>query len=327
MQSGKVLIVGGTGFLGYHVCLKLIEEGYQVSVLSLPPMPQNLKLPSTVKVILQDLNKLSDHEVIEILSNHDALVYAAGVDDRTMATKNAFDFFYEANVIPSARLTQLAVEAGIKKAVWLSSYFLYFNRIWPELHLEKHPYVYSRVEQARQIMEMAKETSLELCILELPYIFGSMPGRIPLWKPLVNYITSYWPFFYTKGGTNIIAVDKVADSIVGAVKYGKAGENYTIGDVNLSWKELITKFSALNGRKRMVITLPDFMVQTGMFFVQVYFKIRKKEMGLLPLEYIKVQTRNTYFDPNPAQKELQFSGGGINEALYDTIEACKIEPA
>lgn len=61
-----------------------------------------------------------------------------------------------------------------------SSYFAYFDRIWPEMRLaEHHPYIRSRKGQEAQSLEAAMP-DLQLCILQLPYIFGSMPGRAPL---------------------------------------------------------------------------------------------------------------------------------------------------
>ena len=71
--------------------------------------------------------------------------------------------------------------------------------------------------------------------LELPYVFGSIPGRIPLWAPLIDYLRSPFPLFFTKGGTNMISVIHVAEAIVGALEEGKAGEIYLVGDENISW--------------------------------------------------------------------------------------------
>ena len=30
MNSNKILVTGAAGFIGYHVCIKLLEEGYSV---------------------------------------------------------------------------------------------------------------------------------------------------------------------------------------------------------------------------------------------------------------------------------------------------------
>ena len=34
-----MLIIGGTGFLGYHATLELLTRGHEVTVVGLPPAP------------------------------------------------------------------------------------------------------------------------------------------------------------------------------------------------------------------------------------------------------------------------------------------------
>ena len=78
----QCLIIGGTGFLGYHAALELLRRGHRVSVLALPPLSAADLLPPQVQVTLADLNVLSDADLQALLAGHDAVVYAAGADDR-----------------------------------------------------------------------------------------------------------------------------------------------------------------------------------------------------------------------------------------------------
>lgn len=52
-------------------------------------------------------------------------------------------------------------------------------------------------------------------ILELPYIFGSMPGRISVWKPLIYCIRLTSDLFYIRGRANCIAVEDVSAAVAG----------------------------------------------------------------------------------------------------------------
>ena len=38
-RMGKVVVIGGSGFLGSHVCDKLSDEGHQVCVFDCVPSP------------------------------------------------------------------------------------------------------------------------------------------------------------------------------------------------------------------------------------------------------------------------------------------------
>ena len=109
----KVLVIGGTGFLGYYTCLKLLARGHAVSALARPPLPTEDLLPAEVRLTLADLDSLPDEELLELLRGQDGLIFAAGVDDRVDPASPAYPFFYKGNVLATERMMQLAVEAGV----------------------------------------------------------------------------------------------------------------------------------------------------------------------------------------------------------------------
>lgn len=322
-MTKKVLMIGGTGFLGYYAIRELLKMNYEVTVLALPPMPAEGLFPPEVKITLADLNKLSDEEVGALLKGQDAVVYAAGADDRVVPRRPAYPFFYKHNVEATRRLIGIAKNAGVKKGVVLGSYFAYFAREWPQLELTKHhPYIRSRVEQEEAAFQ-AGGKEMEVMILELPYIFGSMPGRTPIWKPLIDYIRKTGTIFYTRGGTNCVTVESVGAAIAGAVERGRGGQSYVIGDQNLTWIELLTKISRLTGKEKKIVTLPNGLVTIGTAFLKLFHWLEGKQSGLDPIQLVKLQTANTFFDASIAQKELGFASGDLDEALQKTVKACE----
>ncbi len=311
----KVFILGGTGFIGYHATLELLRRGHQVTIAALPPLPAEGLFPPEVDIHLLDLNTASDGDILSILEGHDALVHAAGADDRVIPKAPAYPFFYKANVAASERLFMLAKKAGIQQAVMLGSYFVHFHHKWPELKLaDRHAYIRSRVEQEAISLSVCGE-SIRLSILELPYIFGSMPGRTPLWKPLIKYITSGFPLFYTRGGTVCVSVQQVAEAIAGALENPQAKGVYVVGDENLTWVQLLGKISSMADRPKKVITIPNFLVRIGLQLLFWQHKLKGKESGLDPRYLIQLQGAMTFIDPQPAQIALGFQGGGLDAAL------------
>jgi nucleoside-diphosphate-sugar epimerase len=315
----NVLVVGGTGFLGYHAVRALHRRGDQVTVFALDlPVPD--LLPDGVRLVLGDLNTISDDEALKLLSGHDALVFCAGVDDRHLPKAPAWDYFHRYNVLATKRWFSLARQAGVRRGVVCGSYFAWFHRTRPEWDLAgRNPYIRSRVVQAEQAIEAGGD-SLAVCILELPYIFGSMPGRKPLWTPLIQYLRSPWPLFYTKGGTGMVSVHTVGAAIVGALDRGQHGQHYVIGDENRSWPELLEPLSALAGRPKKVRTVPTFLVTMALWVVHLLHRLQGKESGLYLPAFGAVQTSNTFFDPAPAQQALGFSGGDLDQALRETVD-------
>ena len=322
----KIFILGGTGFLGFHAIHELLGRGHSVRTLALPPLPEENILPPEVEIHIGDFNQLSDDEILRLFEGCEGVIFAAGADDRVTPKAPAYPFFYEANVKASIRFFELAKAAGVKRGVLLGSYFAHFDRVWPELELSTHhPYIRSRVEQEAQCLKVAGD-ELNLAILELPYIFGQMPGRTPLWKPLVKYL--HWPLpwiFYPRGGTAMVSVQQVALAIAGAIEVGEAGGRYLIGDENLTWQEFLTRLSTASGVKKRIITLPDGLVKIGLWLVKGWHTLTGREGGLDPVEFFKVQTRETYFDPLPAIQSLGFSGGDLDEAFEETVRGCGYE--
>lgn len=322
----QVFILGGTGFLGYYATLALLARGHTVRTLALPPAPSVETFPANVDVQLGDFNALSDEAILALMRGCDGVIFAAGADDRVTPKAPAYDFFYEANVVGARRFFNLARNAGVKRGVLLGSYFAHFDRIWPELELSRHhPYIRSRQEQETAVLEAAGD-ELAVSILELPYIFGQMPGRMPLWKPLVDYLHSPLPWvFYPRGGTAMVTVEAVAQAIVGALEHGVAGARYLIGDENLSWESFLTRLGRAAGLDKKVVTLPNGVVRLGLGAVKWLHRIQGREGGLDPVAFLQLQTRETFFDPLPAQEALGFKGGGLDQAFVETVRACGYE--
>lgn len=322
LRFSNVLVVGGTGFLGWHAVQEFLQRGYHVRVAALPPLPAENLFPAEVEVRLTDIHALRDEELLGLLDGQDALVFAAGVDDRVVPRKPAYPFFYQGNVAGPARLFRLARQAGVRRAILLSSYFVYFAYLWPKRKLaERHPYIRSRIEQIQACVQ-AGTPGMDVIILGLPYIFGAMPGRIPLWKPLVDYVRARRVIFYTRGGTACVSVQSVAQAIVGAVERGQGGTYYLIGDENLSWEQMLHGLAEALGVKRTIVTLPNFLIRLALPLVKGWHALHGKESGLDPAHLADIQTAETFFDPEPARRALGFRQGNLKQAFLETIKAC-----
>ena len=115
----KVTIIGGNGLLGYHAMRELIKRGHKVSILALPPLPAVGLFPEDVYIHLRDLNQLADAELADLLRDQDAVVFAAGVDDRVTPKAPAFPFFQRHNVATTTRIAQISRQAGVQRFIIL----------------------------------------------------------------------------------------------------------------------------------------------------------------------------------------------------------------
>ena len=243
MDFNKVFVLGGTGFLGYYTVQELLKEGIKVKTLSLPPkedtvIQQNNPLADMdgVECLIGNINEMSDDDVIEMLKDCQGFIYAAGADERIQAKIPAKHFYYEANVLPTQRMVRLSSKAGLKKFVVFGSYFAQMAEMYPETGLKNSPYINTRLLQ-EQVAFAEGEGSIAVCGLRLPYIFGTMKERMPLWKMFVDRIRNNDVYPVFKGGTACVTADQVGQAAVGALLYGHHRDVFAIGDINMTYEE------------------------------------------------------------------------------------------
>jgi len=321
----KAFIVGGTGFIGYHSTIEFLENGYEVSSLSLDDINLGDWYPKQVKVHYGDVFLMGEDEMVKLLLGHNVLVYAVGPDDRFVPQAPAYPFFYERLVTHPVRLAKAAKKAGVKKFVLLNSYFAYYHRLHPEKKLlQKHPYIKCRVEQADAIIDVGGE-KMAVSVLELPYIFGSMPERVPLWKDvLLDMLIPMKTVMYPKGGSTMITVENVAKAVYGAAQFGRHGKKYPIGDKNIDWNSMLEVMLGALKKPQKIVNVPCFLVALyGMKHKRDYAK-EGKEMGLDPVKLMHdIQCQYLYYDADEmSRNELKYGSGGISASIVKMINRC-----
>ena len=315
----KVLVIGGQGFIGFHLIHILKQRNYELVIAS--RKAQHDAEFHGFPVIHFDLAHFSDEAILSVLKDFQVVVFGGGADDRTMPKEDPKTFFYRENVVPCVKLATLGKQVQLEKLVILGSYFTYYNRTRPEWKMaERHPYVSSRVLQQEETIKAA-DNHVKVEILELPYIFGAAPNMIPLWKPLVKYINATPWVFYTRGGTAMIGVEEVAKAIVGAIEYKGSNSIWQIGAENHTWSAMIDMFGSALGKKRKTVIIPTTMVRFFSWLTRLFFKITGKKSGLDIYHFISTQTEQTYLDSTASKRELQYGQGDLKKSIEETVRA------
>ena len=210
----KVFMIGGTGLLGCEAARIFLERGHAVKSVALPPLPEGAPIPEAMELEFCNIYEKTDDEIKAIMQGCDCFVFAAGIDERVEFPAPVYDAYYKYNIAPLKRILPLCKEIGMKNAVILGSYFSYAAKEWPEMELtKKHPYIRSRIDQEEVAFSFADE-NFDVAVLELPYIFGTQPGRKPVWVILIEQIKvmDKLPFtMYPGGGTAMLTVRQVGE--------------------------------------------------------------------------------------------------------------------
>lgn len=326
----KLLILGGTGFLGYYSTMEALKRGYQVGSISLDDVNLEGWYPKEVNVKFADLFEISEDDLVKLMKGYDYMIYSVGPDDRETPIAPAYEYFHRRLVTECAKCFRAAERAGIKKSVVFNSYFAYFDRRNPELKLaEKHPYIRCRVEQAKLLNEQKK--NMEVVVLEFPYIFGTMPERMPIWKDvfLDRYANGHKVIFFPKGSTSMIAVEHIGEAALGAIEYGKDGERYPVADENHSYDFMLnTMTGAVLKKPRKIIHPGKALCAMGGQMVANKEKKQGREPGLnfkLVMKEIMSSDTASCIEPEVIDKvckELHIGRGGLKEAIEKTMHRC-----
>ncbi|QHQ34077.1 NAD-dependent epimerase/dehydratase family protein [Algicella marina] len=172
----KVMVIGGTGFIGRHLTRTLVERGHDVRVLSRGrngPFPDLADHVETVGVSLKDRAGLAKAmEGIDVVYN-----LAKSMDDTWEAA-------LENDVGVAVGIAEAALEAGVKRLIYTGTIASY-NMASPEGTItedvsfgddltDRNMYARSKAECERRLMEMHREKGLPLVIARPGIVIG--PG-------------------------------------------------------------------------------------------------------------------------------------------------------
>ncbi len=120
MKETTVLVTGGTGFLGAYIIDELVQQGYAVRALR----RKSSKLPFFIPQTTWDKVEWVEGDILDVVSLQDALegvdavIHSAAVVSFAKEDRRQM---YQVNVAGTANVMNMALEAGVKRVVHISS--------------------------------------------------------------------------------------------------------------------------------------------------------------------------------------------------------------
>lgn len=256
---GKILVTGGTGFIGSHTCVSLINAGYQVVVMD---NLSNSKVEAIARIQLitgkhlrfyqTDIRDVEGMRQIFIDNKIDGVIHFAGLKAVGESVSKPLTY-YENNITGTLRLLQVMNEFNCKKMIFSSSATVY-GCDNPTPYVEEmptsatNPYGYTKV-MIEQILHDQCVADPEFCAVALRYfnpigahesgLIGENPNGIP--NNLVPYIAQvavgklehlnvFGNDYDTPDGTGVrdyIHVMDLAQGHVAALDYSKDKSGFT----------------------------------------------------------------------------------------------------
>jgi UDP-glucose 4-epimerase len=119
-----VLVTGGAGYIGSHMCLALLEQGEDVVVLDNLSTGLRALVPPECTFVKGSVG--DEHLVRAILAHHDidALIHFAGAAVVPESVERPF-FYYRNNAAETRTLLETVADAGVRRVVFSSTAAVY----------------------------------------------------------------------------------------------------------------------------------------------------------------------------------------------------------
>lgn len=130
-MNNKVLVTGGAGYIGSHVCVELLEQGYQVVVLDnlsngSPVALERVQEIAGKSLVFQRGDVRDEALVRQLLGAHgiDAVIHFAGLKAVGESVEQPLEY-YDNNVNGALRLFDAMAQEGVRNLVFSSSATVY----------------------------------------------------------------------------------------------------------------------------------------------------------------------------------------------------------
>ena len=238
------LVTGAAGFIGSHLCRKLIKEGFSVTGIDsfTDSYPKWIK-EKNIKPLMREKNfkllssDLNDLELNKLLSKTDYVFHHAAQAGVRASWGENFSVYIKNNIEATQKLLEAAKNSRIKKFIYASSSSVY--GFCPELPMSEtsslypfSPYGVSKLAAEHLCFLYFKNYNVPTVSLRFFTVYG--PGQRPdmafhkFFKAIAEdkQITVYGDGKQTRDFTY---VDDIIEANFSSLKNGVPGEIYNIG--------------------------------------------------------------------------------------------------
>jgi dihydroflavonol-4-reductase len=125
-----------------------------------------------------------------------------------------------------------------------------------------------------------------------------------------------------KGGYDFVDVRDVADGIIAAAEAGEPGSCWLLTNQYRTVRQILDELYKNVHKKKIKITLPMWLAQFSLPFLQAYFKI-KKSRPLYTSYSLYTLRSNGYFSHERADRELGYKTRSFEDTMRDSCEFLK----
>ena len=228
-MNKKILLIGGTGFIGYHLSKKCIQKGWNVTSIS-THKPRKIRFISKVKYVICDITKKKKLEK-KLSKNFNFVVNLGGYVDHSDRKKT-----FKSHFLGVKNLASIFLNKSIQSFVQIGSGGEYGKSKSPhkEIHKGKPISVYYKAKllATTHLLKLNKTKKFPVSIIRLYQAYGPRQDFNRFIPIIIQSCLKNKRFPCSEGKQfrDFIFVDDVVDAIIESLKSSKAsGQIFNIG--------------------------------------------------------------------------------------------------
>jgi nucleoside-diphosphate-sugar epimerase len=312
----RVLVTGGSGFVGSHVVEELAKQGHSLRL--------TLRRTSSLAFLRGiDFERveadLRDATALRAAAKGvDAVVHLAGL---TTALGEAE--YFRVNAQGTASLADAAAEAGVKRFVYLSSLAARGPSLNAEGAMPETPRplsVYGRSKLDGEVEALRFAEHMTVAILRAPVIYGPRDrGLLPFFKLIKLGVAPV----YADGANRLswVHAHDFATAIAALVQADSVSGVYTIADgPPHTWRELTGALGRALDKRPFVINVPPALYSLAGASAELASNLIRRPLLLNRDKVKEMRQRNWVCDYDRMAQELGWKPQvGLEEGLQATV--------
>jgi dihydroflavonol-4-reductase len=318
----KLLITGGTGFLGTHIVRQLIDAGEKNLRVMASSVPEWMK---DAGVEPAEGSVTNTEDVANAVRGVSAIFHLAGKVSRD---NNDAVEMNRIHLQGTRLLCEAAKEAGVKTLVLASSSGTIavsedeqvFDETFPSPVdiISRWAYYASKYYQERAAIENFDGDGRRLVIMNPSLLLGPDDERLSSTKPVLDFLGKKIPYS-PSGGLSFVDSRDAAAAFITALEKGRHQEKYLLGAANMTFRDFFARLERLSGVSAPMLKMPKKLAMAGSSLIDSVFKNWGKASPIEPKE-VEQAEYFWYFDSAKATEELGFSPRDPQETLSATIK-------
>jgi dihydroflavonol-4-reductase len=316
----KVLVTGGSGFIGQHLVAALVARGRQVRVLDLRPLACTAPNVEYVSGSVLDSGIVND-----ALGGVAEVYHLAGLPGMWLPNK---DDFHTVNCLGTDVVITAARKRGIARLLHCSTESILFPSSRSGHAACEHaallpndmPGLYTRSKMRAEQLAMQAAASGFPVIIGTPTMpIGLHDHHLTPPTAMLRYFLSRRVRFYLDFIVNLVDVRDVAMGLVLAMERGQVGHRYILGGESIPLNKILRHMAAISGHRNLRIRVPGGVAEAAAAMLEFIADHVTRRAPSGTAEGVRVALRSTALSFEKAQRELGYVPRPIEPALRDAI--------